>query len=79
MVDVKNPQCKEAGCIKQPTYNIAGSKKALYCYDHKLDNMITLYTKICIYEGCSSTATFNKPGLKPQFCARHKDITMILL
>lgn len=40
--------CINDGCNKQPTFNMDGDTKALYCSLHKKDGMIDIKSKRCI-------------------------------
>jgi hypothetical protein len=33
-------KCIQEGCMKQPIYNLPSYSKALYCFEHKKENMI---------------------------------------
>ena len=46
--------CKENNCKIRPRYNIKGETKALYCFQHKLENMVDIKGKKCIYENCKN-------------------------
>ena len=47
-------KCIHENCMKQPSYNIPTEKIALYCNIHKLENMINIKNKNCIYENCKT-------------------------
>ena len=36
-------------CNKRPSFNVKGETKPLYCFDHRLVDMINVITKTCIY------------------------------
>jgi hypothetical protein len=40
MIDVLRKRCSEEGCNSRPRFNIEGSKKGLYCFTHKKENMV---------------------------------------
>jgi hypothetical protein len=42
-------------------YNI-GNEKALYCYTYKLEGMINIKDKTCIYSNCKTRPIYNKEG-----------------
>ena len=70
--------CKFKDCKKSPLYNKEGETKALYCFTHKLDEMLDVKHKKCIYQGCKIRPTFNKEGeTKALFCLAHKTEEMI--
>ena len=65
-------------CNKRPSFNVKGETKPLYCFDHKLDDMINVNKKTCIYEGCSTQPSYNFAGEKKGvYCDKHKLIDMI--
>ena len=46
MINVKNKKCICKDCKKIPSFNIENENKPLYCFEHKLDNMV----KLCLEE-----------------------------
>ena len=68
--------CKEKGCIVKPNFNIEG-KKAIYCSAHKMDGMIDVKVKTCIYTDCKKHPSFNIEGEKAIYCSTHKIDGMI--
>jgi hypothetical protein len=70
-------KCKD--CDKYASYGISGGK-AVYCFLHKLENMINIYTKKCIEEGCTTQAHYNFINEKtPIYCSPHKKKQMIIV
>jgi hypothetical protein len=70
--------CIHDGCRKQPTYNVEGETKALYCSVHKKDNMVNVISKTCIYDGCRKQPTYNVEGkTKALYCSVHKKDNMV--
>lgn len=64
--------CKIGGCITQPSYNYYG-KKAIFCFNHKLDGMINVNIKKCNYENCNKIPSFNYPTETIcLYCKQHK-------
>jgi hypothetical protein len=59
--------CQNEGCMKRPNYNYNGQTKAIYCNQHKLDNMIDIKNKKCIYEGCIKRPVYNYNGQKKDY------------
>jgi hypothetical protein len=51
--------CKFDSCKTRPIYNYENETTALYCAKHKLDNMINIKSKRCIYNGCSLIPSYN--------------------
>ena len=78
MIDVKHKTCKIDGCKKQPYYNNENEKTALYCNEHKKDDMIDVKHKKCIYNGCKKQPKYNKEDDKSGiYCNQHKTDGMI--
>ena len=45
----------------------------MYCVEHKLDGMVNVSDRRCIYEGCKIQPGFNKEGeTKGLYCNVHK-------
>ena len=66
--------CIHDGCeVKYPCYNKEGESKGLYCDEHKLDGMVDVKNKKCIYDGCKVRPAYNNDGeTKALYCAKHK-------
>ena len=65
-------------CNKRPSFNVKGETKPLYCFDHKLVDMINVINKTCIYDGCSTRPSYNLAGEKRGiYCVTHKLVDMI--
>jgi len=74
----KRVLCIHAGCKKQPTFNIAGETKRLYCSSHKLDEMINVIGNTCLHPACKTRPSYNKEGeRKPVYCFAHKMPEMV--
>ena len=72
MINVNCKICVFPECKKQPTCNFEGNP-ALYCHQHKLNNMIDVANKKCAHQDCEIAPTYNyinKPGRL--FCISHK-------
>ena len=64
--------CKEKDCNKQPTFNMEGATKPLYCSAHKMEGMVDVKHKNCINEGCKKQPVFNINGeTKALYCSAH--------
>jgi hypothetical protein len=64
--------------MKQPSYNIPTEIKAIYCNEHKKENMIDIKNKRCIEDGCMKHPIFNLPTeIKAIYCNEHKKENMI--
>jgi hypothetical protein len=72
---MKSNTCTYIGCLKDPSFNVKGSKKGIFCEKHKERNMVNVNTKsICEHESCQEGAWYNSPEIKqPKFCKRHKE------
>jgi hypothetical protein len=79
MIDVLSKTCSyEACCSTKPSYNFAGEKLGIYCGTHKLDDMINIVSKTCIYDGCGTHPCYNFAGEKRGiYCVTHKLDAMI--
>ena len=65
-------------CNKRPSFNVKGETKPLYCFDHRLVDMINVITKTCIYDGCTTQSCYNFAGEKLGiYCGKHKLVDMI--
>jgi hypothetical protein len=70
--------CQEGNCSTKPIYNYEGEIAALFCIEHKKNNMIDIKHKKCEYENCKTRATSNYENEKnPIFCSKHKKEKMI--
>ena len=54
-------------CNKRPSFNVKGETKPLYCFDHRLVDMINVITKTCIYDGCTTQSCYNFAGKNSAF------------
>jgi len=71
-------------CNKYPTFNYVHNLNGLYCYDHKLNGMISV-VNICIYNNCHKKASYNYKEFvntdyknnKLLYCKEHKLENMI--
>ena len=70
--------CIHEGCKTQPSFNIIGELKALYCSAHKQEGMVDVKNKTCIHEGCKKQPVFNIDGeTKALYCSAHKQEGMV--
>ena len=70
--------CIKEGCLKRSTFNLPTEKKALYCFEHKKENMIDVINKRCIKDGCNKIPNFNlQTETKGLYCFEHKKENMI--
>ena len=64
------PKCQD--CDNKAKYNVNGVKPAIYCQEHKKENMLHVELNRCQFDGCLTVATFNEPGIKKgKFCKAH--------
>jgi hypothetical protein len=64
--------------MKQPVFNLPAKTKALYCFEHKKENMIDIIHKRCCENNCIKRPTFNLPTeTKALYCFEHKKENMI--
>jgi len=70
--------CVHDGCKTRPCYNVEGETTALYCFNHKTDNMINVKDKTCVHPGCKTQPVYNVEGeTKALYCFTHKTDNMI--
>jgi len=77
MVNVKSKTCIEPNCKTQPSFNIEGQSKALYCCVHKKENMVDVKSKTCIELNCKTLPSYNIEGKKSLYCSVHKKENMV--
>lgn len=51
-------KCKFPNCGKRPSFNLPGIRPAIYCKDHKQENMIDVVNSKCIFEGCCTVPIY---------------------
>lgn len=74
----RQAKCKFDGCYKCPTYNYKGEKKRLYCFTHKLSEMIDIKNITCCFNNCNTLPVYNyKDEKKGIYCKKHKLDNMI--
>jgi hypothetical protein len=62
----------------QPSFNLPTETQALYCSEHKKENMINVKSKRCIHDKCMKYPAFNIPTEKQAlYCIEHKKKNMI--
>jgi hypothetical protein len=65
--------CIFEACSKKSYFNYEGETKALYCGEHRLDNMVDIKHPKCIYDGCKKHPSQNFIGeKKPLYCVVHR-------
>lgn len=63
--------CKgnDGQCGKRSSWNWKGSAVADFCSEHAAEGMVSLRTRRCSHDGCSTTASLNVKGSKKaKFC-----------
>ncbi len=71
-------KCEFIGCNTIPSYNLSTEKIAIFCFDHKKENMINVKDKKCEYPDCNKIPAFNlETEKKAIFCGDHKKENMI--
>lgn len=74
-IDLKNMKCRYPGCLTQPAHGKKGTKKALWCNEHKEIDDVNVRIKRCQYQGCVILPIFGKIGTKKAlWCNEHKGI-----
>ena len=56
---IKHKKCIYVNCNKIPVFNNPTETKGLYCFGHKLENMIDIKHKRCIFDNCNKRPNFN--------------------
>ena len=70
--------CREINCKKRANYNMEGEERALFCGEHKENDMLCVVVKNrCIENLCNTKASFNVFGEKPMYCNVHKTDIMV--
>ena len=77
MVDVKNKRCMHEHCTKRPNFNLPTETKGLYCFEHKLENMISVKSKKCQEKKCKDLAMYGFSNKRAQYCASHQKPNMV--
>jgi len=49
MINIKSEKCIFENCEKQPSFNYKNISKAIYCVNHKLEEMIDVRNKKCFF------------------------------
>ena len=76
MVQIGKPTCLK--CSKQPTFNIPGETKGLYCFEHKKEGMKDVVNKKCEAKDCEKQPNYNYPDQKRGVrCAAHAEEGMV--
>jgi len=64
--------------MKRPTFNLSTETKALYCSQHKKENMVDIINKRCVHENCTKQPHFNfSCEKKAAYCFEHKKLNML--
>jgi hypothetical protein len=70
--------CRGNNCKKLPSYNNLGETKRLYCFEHKLKDMVDITHKTCIHKDCNVRPNYSyKNETKPLYCFEHKLQNMV--
>ena len=76
MVNINNKLCIYRGCNKYPSFGYIGTRKRLYCSEHKLGVMISFCRRPgpdCLNLTCKTKASYNYPGEdKKIYCFKHR-------
>jgi len=70
--------CDHDSCLKMASFNYEGYTKKLYCFTHKLPNMVNVRHGPCYESNCKTRPVFNfKHYRNGKYCKVHKSIGMI--
>ena len=62
MVNVKSRKCRTQGCVKAPSFGVAGTKTAEYCAQHAPDEMVDIKSRKFGTQGCGKGPSFGVAG-----------------
>jgi hypothetical protein len=72
--------CQQGNCKTRASFNFEGETKAVYCSEHKKENMVNVKSKTCIFENCKTRPSYNYANeTTPIYCCLHKKKNMELL
>ena len=78
MVSVNNRRCRTEGCVKQPSFGVAGTKTVEYCAQHAPNRMVDVKNRKCRIEGCRKGPSYGVTGTKTaEYCAQHAPDGMV--
>ena len=64
-------KCINPDCNIISYYNHINETKGLYCYEHKLDDMVNVEIKKCINPDCNKKPTYNYINKKKLFVVKN--------
>lgn len=79
-INKKSSICIYNGCKTRACFNYLNKSKVLYCFKHKLNNMINIndIKRQCIIDDCNIRAIYNFSNIKKAiYCKKHKLENMI--
>ena len=68
--------CKVEQCAN-PAYYHLDKTKEFYCFKHKSDGMINIFTKSCDYDKCDARAYWRDENKSKFYCRVHKTSNMV--
>jgi hypothetical protein len=72
--------CQEGNCCIKPIYNFEGEINAVFCIEHKKNEMVDIKHKSCEYQNCKIRPSFNYENKKNGiYCSIHKLANMIIV
>ena len=70
--------CIHERCKTIPLFNIASETKGLYCFAHKMPEMVDVRNKTCVHPNCKTLPYYNNAGEKKGlYCFAHKMPEMV--
>ncbi|CAM9662837.1 unnamed protein product, partial [Scytosiphon promiscuus] len=54
--------CEVTGCQVQPSYGLPGTTKPRFCCEHKLEGMVGLKNRPCLFPGCLTRPHYGLPN-----------------
>ena len=78
MVNVNVKRCIRGGCMKSPSFNVAGVKTPVLCGQHIKAGMVNILSRCCSHETCTKNPSPNFAGIKAAvFCGKHAEEGMV--
>ena len=71
-------RCVHPQCMKFASYNLEGSKTAVFCKQHSEDGMVNVISLRCSHVSCTRQPSFNAEGSRTAaFCKQHAEDGMV--
>ncbi|CAM9629960.1 unnamed protein product [Laminaria digitata] len=78
MVDVYRRRCSHDSCRMYSSFNVKGSKTAVYCKKHACDGVVDVRRKNCLHNSCTRRPSFSiDSGKIGVYCKQHTNGGML--